>query len=206
MEKLWPAGDFSLIRRIWLGISRFGLTRSVSAAMMPSFEASSASGRDSIRKAQAGKDRAGAGGAVRRGHGRQAGSQEPAGRPGARRPAPGSGFRTSPDRRPRSETGSIPPGSRRPPPTSSKGRAIGKPLLGWERRIEPELSRSRRGIGTAPDRNEAPTGAAGRFGSPDRRQSDPGSRGGARISPRLRWPHRPAGGASGGEPFEAPRS
>ena len=171
VEKLWPTGDFSRIRRIWLGISRFGLTRSVSAAMMTPFEASSVSGRDSICKAQAGKGRAGAGVAVRREHGRQAGSQEPAGRPGARRPAPGSGFRTSPDRHPRSETGSIPPGSRRPPPTSSKGRAIGKPLLGWERRIEPELSRSRRGIGTAPDRNEAPTGAAGRFGSTDRRQA-----------------------------------
>ena len=129
VERRWPAGDFSPIRRIWLGISRFGLTRSVSAAMMPSSEASSASGRDSIRKAQAGKGRAGAGGAVRRGHGRQAGSQEPAGRPGARRPAPGSGFRTSPDRRPRPGTGSIPPGSRRPPPPRVRGGPSGNLFL-----------------------------------------------------------------------------
>ena len=121
MEKLGEAGDFSPIQRIWLGISRIGLTRSVPAAMMPSSEASGASGSDSICKAQAGKDRVGAGGAVRRGHGRQAGSQESAGRPGARRPAPDSGFRTSPDRCPRLETGSISPGSRSPPPARARG-------------------------------------------------------------------------------------
>lgn len=170
MEKLGAAGDFSPIRRIWLGISRIGLTRWVSSAMMPLSEASSASGSDLICKAQAGKDRVGAGGAVRRGHGRQAGSQESAGRPGARRPAPGSGFRTSPDRCPRLETGSISPGSRRPPPprvrashrkTSSR---MGAPDRAGTVRI-PTGNRN------SPGRNEAPPGAAGRFRPTDRRQA-----------------------------------
>ena len=53
MEKLGLAGDFAPIRRIWLGISRVGLTRSVAAAMMRSSEASSASGSDSVGRAQA---------------------------------------------------------------------------------------------------------------------------------------------------------
>lgn len=145
-------------------------------------------------------DRAGTGGAVRRGHGRQAGSQESAGRPGARRPAPGSGFRTSPDRRPRPETGSISPGSRRPPPTSSKGASHRETSSRMRAPDRAGTVRVPTGNRNSPDRNEAPTGAAGRFGSTDRRPSDPGARGGARISPRPRWPHRPPGVAAGGGP------
>ncbi len=103
---------------------------------------------DSICKAQAGKDRAGAGGAVRGGHGRQAGSQEPAGRPGARRPVPGQG--SEPHRIGVRDRRRVP--SRREAggrPHLEEGASHRKPLLGWERRIEPELSGSRRGIGTA---------------------------------------------------------
>lgn len=199
MEKLGPAGDFAPIRRIWLGISRVGLTRSVAAAMMRSSEASSASGSDSVGKAQARpigpepEERSAEDTAARpaprsrrvdRAHGARllAQGSEPH-RIGAR------GRRRAPSRR---EAGGRPHLEQGASHRETSSR-MGAPDRAGTVRI-PTGNRN------SPDRNEAPTGAAGRFGSTDRRRSDPGARGGARISPRPRWPHRPPGVAAGGGP------
>ena len=200
MEKLGAAGDFSPIRRIWLGISRVGLTRSVAAAMMRLSEASSASGSDSVGRAQARpigpepEERSAEDTAARpalrsrrvdRAHGARllAQGSEPH-RIGARGWRDGLHLAGKPEAAPHLEQGA----SYRE--TSSR---MGAPDRAGTVRI-PTGNRN------SPDRNEAPTGAAGRFGSTDRRRSDPGAKGGARISPRPRWPHRPPGVAAGGGP------
>lgn len=200
MEKLGPTGDFAPIRRIWLGISRVGLTRSVAAAMLRSSEASSASGSDSVGRAQARpigpepEERSAEDTAARlalrsrrvdRAHGARllAQGSEPH-RIGAR------DRRRAPSRR---EAGG------RPPPRA-RGEPSGNLFSDWERRIEPELSGSRRGIGTARVETRRRRVPPGDSGPRNRRRSDPGARGGARISPRPRWPHRPPGVAAGGGP------